>query len=108
MLSALRLLRALENSGQRLVEAKKIMTVLPQVLRSARVPNEKKAKAMSDEDVLAVCSKMEAQLADRGRILVRASGTEPLIRVMIEGENVEEIGLMADQITELIVSRYGA
>lgn len=108
MLSALRLLRALENSGQRLSEAKKVMTVLPQVLRSARVPNEKKAKAMSDEDVLAVCGKMEAQLADRGRILVRASGTEPLIRVMIEGENVEEIGTMADQITELIVSRYGA
>ncbi len=108
MLSALRLLRALENSGQRLAEAKKIMTVLPQVLRSARVPNDKKAKAMADEDVLAVCRKLEAQLADRGRILVRASGTEPLIRVMIEGERVDEIGPMADQITELIVSRYGA
>lgn len=107
MLSALRLLRALENSGQRLSEAKGIMQVLPQVLRSAHVPNEKKARAMADEDILAACRKQEQHLGDCGRILVRPSGTEPIIRVMIEGQDIEEITQMAEQLTELIVSKYG-
>ncbi len=83
------------------------MEILPQVLKSARVPNEKKARAMEDPDILAACERMEAQLAGSGRILVRASGTEPIIRVMIEGEDIDEITRMADQLTTLIVSRYG-
>ena len=58
-------------------------------------------------DILDVIAKMEKQLDGRGRILVRASGTEPIIRVMIEGENTELINQMAEQLTELIVSRYG-
>ena len=83
------------------------MQVLPQVLKSARIPNEKKARAMEDADVLEACAKMEKQLAGKGRILVRASGTEPIIRVMIEGQDIDEINRMADQLTALIVSRYG-
>ena len=107
LLSALRLLRALQRNGKRLSEASRIMTVLPQVLKSARVPNDMKTKAMEDTDILDVIAKMEKQLDGRGRILVRASGTEPIIRVMIEGENTELINQMAEQLTELIVSRYG-
>jgi phosphoglucosamine mutase len=107
MLSALRLLRALVNSSERLSEAKNIMQVLPQVLKSARVPNDRKAAAMEDKDIKAACDKVQAQLGSKGRILVRASGTEPIIRVMIEGQDIEEITKMTEQITELIVSRYG-
>ena len=107
MMSALRLLRALTERGEHLSEARKIMEILPQVLKSAKIPNEKKTRAMEDPDVLAACARMEAQLAGKGRILVRASGTEPIIRVMIEGQKIEEITRMADQLTTLIVSRYG-
>ncbi|NLW11300.1 MAG: phosphoglucosamine mutase, partial [Clostridiaceae bacterium] len=85
MLSALRLLRALVNNSERLNEAKNVMTVLPQVLKSARVPNESKAAAMDDVDIKAACDKIQKQLGNKGRILVRASGTEPIIRVMLEG-----------------------
>lgn len=107
MLSALRLLRALTRRGERLSDARRIVKVLPQVLKSARVPNSKKTKAMEDPDILAFTERLEKQLDGRGRILVRASGTEPIIRVMIEGEDIEQITQMADQLTELIVSRYG-
>lgn len=108
MLSCLRLLRALTRHGQRLSAARHIMSILPQVLKSARVPNDKKGKALSDPDTLAAIARMEKQLAGRGRVLVRASGTEPIIRVMIEGEDLDQINQMADLLTELIVSRYGA
>jgi phosphoglucosamine mutase len=107
MLSALRLLKALLNRGEHLSEAAHVMTVLPQVLKSAKVPNDKKNRAMTDEDVLAACEKCERQLDGKGRVLVRASGTEPIIRVMIEGQDIDEITQMADQLTSLIVSRYG-
>ncbi|HBP37752.1 MAG TPA: phosphoglucosamine mutase [Clostridiales bacterium] len=108
LLSALRLMRALVSHGQRLSDARHIMRVLPQVLRSARVPNDKKARALEDTDIMSLIGKMESQLQDCGRVLVRQSGTEPIIRVMIEGEDREQIAKMADQLTELIVSRYGA
>lgn len=107
MLSALRLLRALVNNSERLNEAKNVMTVLPQVLKSARVPNESKAAAMDDVDIKAACDKIQKQLGNKGRILVRASGTEPIIRVMLEGQDIDEITKMTDQVTELIVSKYG-
>lgn len=107
LLSALRLLRALTRRGERLSDARRIMKILPQVLKSARVPNDKKARAMSDDDILSLTGRLEALLAGRGRILVRASGTEPIIRVMIEGEDIDLITQMADQLTELIVSKYG-
>lgn len=107
MLSALRLLRALVNNSERLNEAKNVMTVLPQVLKSARVPNERKTAAMEDADIKAACDKIQNQLGNKGRILVRASGTEPIIRVMLEGQDIDEITKMTDQVTELIVSKYG-
>lgn len=107
MLSALRLLRSLTRWAQRLSEARNVITVLPQVQKSARVPNDKKEKVMTDSDILSAIAKMEQELADSGRVLVRASGTEPIIRVMLEGKEQEQISQMADQLTELIVSRYG-
>ena len=108
LLSALRLLRALTRGGRRLGEARQIMTVLPQVLKSARVPNEKKAGALQDADICAEMQRMEDLLAGNGRVLVRASGTEPIIRVMLEGADVDLIGRMAEQLTEMISNRYGA
>lgn len=107
ILSALALLRTLKNSDQRLSEVHSIMKPLPQVLKNAQISNERKQAAMDDEDVKVAIREEEARLKNKGRILVRPSGTEPIIRVMIEGENKREINKMADRIVDLLTSRYG-
>ena len=106
-LSALRLLRALCDSGQRLSEARRVMHVLPQVQRSARIPNGNKQAALQDAEICSRIAAIEQELAGRGRVLVRASGTEPIIRVMLEGEDISKIGPLADALTDLITSRFG-
>ncbi len=107
ILSALCLLRTLRRRQQTLGSARQIMTVLPQVLKSARVDNSEKAAVMSNPEILDLCARMEADLQHRGRILVRASGTEPIIRVMLEGEDLEQIDRMADQIVAAILAHHG-
>ncbi|NLJ70854.1 MAG: phosphoglucosamine mutase [Clostridiaceae bacterium] len=107
LLSALALLKTLKFSDQRLSEALSIMKPLPQVLKNAQIANELKKAAMEDEDVKETIVQEEARLKNKGRILVRPSGTEPLIRVMVEGENKKEINIIADRIIDLLTSRYG-
>lgn len=108
ILTALALLRVLVRRKKPVSKIAQVISVLPQVLKPARIPEDKKHKALDDKDILAVIAKYEAKLEGRGRILVRASGTEPMIRVMIEGEDLSEINKMAEHLVELIVSRYGA
>lgn len=108
LLSALRLLSALVNSNQRLSEARQIMRVLPQVQRSARVPNNRKQAALQDVEITGLISRIEQKLNGKGRILVRPSGTEPIIRVMLEGEDTDWITRTADQLADLITGRFGA
>lgn len=108
MLSALRLLRALLGNNQRLSEARHAMRVLPQVQRSARVPDRRKQEALQDGEITGLISGIEQQLGGKGRVLVRPSGTEPIIRVMLEGEDTAWITRMADQLANLITGRYGA
>lgn len=107
MLSALHLLQALRDCGQTLGKARRIMRVLPQVLKSASIPNENKERAMLDPEILILCAEAEQDLAGRGRVLVRASGTEPIIRVMLEGEDIEHITAIADRIVGRIVAKHG-
>ena len=107
MLSALRLLRALSRRHERLSEARHVMTVLPQVLKSAKVSNDKKFSVMEDTDIVSAIQKIEDQLHGEGRVLVRPSGTEPIVRIMLEGKDIDVITKMAEQLTELINSRYG-
>ena len=108
ILTALALLHVIVRQNMPLSQIAKVIRILPQVLKSARVPEDKKTRAMDDEDLKAAIARHEAVLADRGRILVRASGTEPVIRVMIEGEDLPQITEMAEQLAELIVAKYGA
>jgi len=108
ILTALALLRVLVRRKKPLSKITNVISVLPQVLKPARIPEDKKHKAMDDKDLHAAIAKYEVKLSDRGRILVRASGTEPMIRVMIEGEDLAEITEMAEHLVELIVARYGA
>lgn len=108
ILTALALLRVIVRRREPVSLVSKVIHVLPQVLKPARIPEDKKHKAMDDKDLKAAIKKYETVLEGRGRILVRASGTEPIIRVMIEGEDLPVITEMADHLVELIVARYGA
>ena len=76
-------------------ELASVMESLPQTLINVKVTNEVKAILNTDSDILAVIKEQENILKDSGRVLVRASGTEPLVRVMIEGKNIKEITNMA-------------
>jgi len=107
ILTSLALLRAFLSAGEPLSEMVKVITILPQVLLPAVISESKKEEAMKDEALLAAIAKYEAQLGDSGRVLVRASGTEPMIRVMLEGKNQKEIKKMAEHLVELIVSKHG-
>lgn len=107
LLSALRLLKALKNSGQDLSQARRIMIVFPQVLINVEVENSNKTKALDDPDVNEAIREIEEELGDKGRIFVRASGTESIIRVMIEGENFEDITQKAKSVAQLVRDKYG-
>jgi phosphoglucosamine mutase len=91
ILSGLQLIRALAHSDKPLSELRNIMTVYPQILKNAVVNPARKYEYTTHEVINAKLEEIETNLAGRGRILVRTSGTEALVRVMIEGENVEEI-----------------
>ena len=78
------------------------MTSYPQVLVNVTVTNDKKELVKTDDDIKNAIKAAENQLGDNGRILVRASGTEPLIRVMIEGENIVEIDKIANRVADII------
>jgi len=78
------------------------MTELPQVLVNAKVKNENKEKYIEDKTIADMIAKLESKLEDKGRVLIRPSGTEPLIRVMLEGENEAEIKEDATILAKLI------
>ena len=81
------------------------MKELPQVLVNATVPNDKKNIYLEDAEIVEAIKKVEAKLEGAGRVLIRPSGTEPLVRVMLEGENQEEINEMAHSLVNLILSK---
>jgi len=76
-----------KSSGKKLSELASIMQVLPQVLMNARVSNQNKEKYLEDEVICEMCKELENEFRDEGRVLIRPSGTEPLVRVMIEGKD---------------------
>lgn len=105
IITALKLTSVLKRSGKKFSELTKVMKELPQVLVNARVTNEKKNAYTKDEIILAEIESIEKALDGVGRVLIRPSGTEPLVRVMLEGENQEEIDVMAHKLGELIQER---
>lgn len=107
ILTALALLRVVVRRKTALSKITDVISILPQVLKPARIPEEKKQMAMTDEHVSAAIVRYEQTLAGKGRVLVRASGTEPMIRVMIEGEDLTIINHMAEHLVDLIVTRCG-
>lgn len=105
LLTALHLLEVMKISEKPLSKLADIMKVLPQVLVNAKVSNDKKQKYQSDETIKAAISKVEETFHGNGRVLIRPSGTEPLIRVMIEGEDIEQLNKEANALAKLIEER---
>ncbi len=104
LLSALHLLEVVKESGKPLSELAKIMEVLPQALCNATVPNHKKEKYLEYPEIKEAIDKLEAKYAGEGRVLIRPSGTEPLVRVMIEGKDQAVIDEDAKSLADLIES----
>jgi len=102
ILTALQLVRAVAESGKPLSELRKIMTVYPQVLVNATINNARKNEIETHHAIVYTKATIEAKLAGRGRILVRPSGTEPLVRVMIEGEEQTQIAAWANELAAVI------
>ncbi|NOQ52761.1 MAG: phosphoglucosamine mutase [Desulfuromonadaceae bacterium] len=106
ILSALQVLAIIQRTGQHLSELAKVMTSLPQVLVNVRV--RKKAALADIAPIKKVIDEVEAELSGKGRVLVRYSGTEPLLRVMIEGEDQLRITELADSVAEAVREHLGA
>lgn len=102
LLTALQLLSIIKETGKKLSDLASIMTELPQVLVNARVKNQNKGKYMEDEEIVLMIEELESKLKDKGRVLIRPSGTEPLVRVMLEGENEAELKEAAVKLANLI------
>jgi phosphoglucosamine mutase len=107
LLTALQLLKVVKTSGMKLSELASVMQVFPQVLKNAKVKNENKHKYMEDELVARMCKELETEFHGEGRVLIRPSGTEPLVRVMIEGRDQEYITRRANELAAVIEERLG-
>ena len=105
LVTALQIAAILKESGKTFSELAGVMKELPQVLVNAKVPNEKKNIYLEDAEIVEAINAVEAKLNGVGRVLIRPSGTEPLVRVMLEGENQEEINEMAKGLVDLILSK---
>ncbi len=102
LLSALHLLEVMVETGKPLSELASIVTILPQALVGAKVPNHKKESYMEYPEIADAISALTSKFAGDGRVLIRPSGTEPLVRVMIEGTDKELIETEARKLAELI------
>jgi phosphoglucosamine mutase len=102
LLSALHLLQVMVATKKKLSELAQIMEVLPQALVNAKVPNHKKESYMEYSEIAEAIGELEKKFAGEGRVLIRPSGTEPLVRVMIEGKDQEVIQQEAKKLADLI------
>lgn len=104
LLSALLLLQVVVDTGKKLSELAAIMEVLPQALYNAKVPNHKKETYMEYPEIASAIEELNKKFAGEGRVLIRPSGTEPLVRVMIEGKDQKMIDEEAKKLAELITN----
>jgi phosphoglucosamine mutase len=99
-LAALQVLAVLKESGKRASEILNLFSPVPQLLKNVRF--EKGAKPLDKSEVQEAVKKAEATLAASGRLLVRSSGTEPLIRVMAEGDDQKMVESVVDGLCAVI------
>lgn len=102
IISALQVLTATQVLGESLFDLKSGMTKFPQTMINVRISDK---KALEDNAVIrASVEKAEAELGNTGRVLLRPSGTEPVVRVMVEGENESQVSKLASEISEVVAA----
>lgn len=104
-LSGAMILSIMKRTGEKLSNLAKVMQRMPQVLINVNVSAEGKLAFYTDKEVKAEIKRVADILGDSGRILVRVSGTEPLVRVMLEGEDLEEIQNLAQEAAQVVRER---
>ena len=104
-ITAVQLLNVIRSTGKTLKELADEIEIFPQVLKNVRVSSLGKLRLFEDNDIKIAITEAEKELGDTGRVLVRASGTEPLVRVMLEGRNSAQIERLANQIAEVVRER---
>ncbi|MGN1012476.1 MAG: phosphoglucosamine mutase [Clostridia bacterium] len=105
ILTSLMLVEILLKSKKKASELASKITIYPQVLINAKVPADKKYAYKEDPVIKEAIEKIEEEFSGNGRVLIRPSGTEPLVRVMIEGENQEVLNTKARELADLIEER---
>ena len=100
VVAALQVMMALQDSGKTLHELKSGMTKCPQTMINVR--RNKNVDVTKDKTILAAAAAVEDELDGRGRVLLRPSGTEPVVRVMVEGENGDLVATKAKQLAEIV------
>lgn len=106
-LTAVQLTKIMKETGKTLSELAAEVTIYPQKLVNIRVENSMKDKSMEVPAIAAIIEKMEAEMAGNGRILVRPSGTEPLLRVMAEAPTDAEVHYYVDTIADVVRAEIG-
>jgi len=106
MMSALALLGVVAETKKRLSKLAARIPQFPQVLVNVTVDNEKKADALADDELQSRTKEIETKLGKNGRVLIRASGTEPLVRIMLEGQDEQEILDLALSLAHIIVRKH--
>ena len=106
-LTGVQLTKIMQETGKKLSELAAEVTIYPQKLINIRVENSMKDKAMEVPAIREIIEKMEAEMAGNGRILVRPSGTEPLLRVMAEAPTHEEVDYYVDTIAAVVQAEIG-
>lgn len=106
ILTAIKLIEIMKKTGKKLSELKSVVAVLPQVLVNARVDNKKKYDYINDSQICSEIEKLENMFSGEGRVLIRTSGTEPLVRVMIEGKNQNQLEIEANKLANLIQKKF--
>ena len=106
-LTAIQLTKVIKKTGKKLSELAAEVTIYPQKLVNIRVENSMKSKAMEMPAIAGIISQMEEKMDGNGRILVRPSGTEPLLRIMAEAPTDEEVDFYVDTIAAVVRDEIG-
>ena len=104
-LSAVQIMKIIRETGRSLDELASEIEIYPQVLKNIRVSAFGKHRLSEDDEIKSAVETAEKELGNNGRVLIRASGTEPLIRIMLEGKNKEQIENLATMIADIVEER---
>ena len=105
--TAAQILSLMKRKNKKLSEAANVMKRYPQVMVNVKISPQGKKKVGSDSDIQAKVSEVKNLLEGHGRIVVRESGTEPLVRVMLEGTDYDEINRLANETAEVVKRKLG-